>query len=88
MLADRPYSAAMDFERAITELERCAATQFDPQVVAAFVVVARERALLLPAPLPSPAPAQVRAARPESASQKLAHAGGRQGARRELARRR
>ena len=45
MLADRPYSAPLAFEPALAELDRCAGTQFDPQVVAAFVTVARERAL-------------------------------------------
>jgi putative nucleotidyltransferase with HDIG domain len=45
MLADRPYSTALGFEPALAELERCAGTQFDPQVVAAFVTVARARAM-------------------------------------------
>lgn len=44
MLADRPYSARLSFDSALTELERCAGTQFDPQVVAAFVTVSRARA--------------------------------------------
>jgi two-component system cell cycle response regulator len=44
MLADRPDSAALDFESALTELEDCAGEQFDPQVVDAFVAVARARA--------------------------------------------
>lgn len=43
MLADRPYSAPCDFESVIAELERCAGGQFDPQVIPAFVTVARER---------------------------------------------
>jgi two-component system cell cycle response regulator len=44
MLGDRPYSAALAFEPALAELERCAGSQFDPQVVAAFVAVSRLRA--------------------------------------------
>ncbi len=44
MLADRPYSSSLAFEPALAELERCAGSQFDPRVVAAFVAVSRERA--------------------------------------------
>jgi diguanylate cyclase (GGDEF)-like protein/putative nucleotidyltransferase with HDIG domain len=44
MLAERPYSAGLGFEPALAELERCAGSQFDPQVVAAFVTVSRARA--------------------------------------------
>ena len=44
MLADRPYSAPLAFEPALAELERCAGSQFDPQVVAAFIAVSRRRA--------------------------------------------
>jgi diguanylate cyclase (GGDEF)-like protein/putative nucleotidyltransferase with HDIG domain len=36
MTADRPYRRAMDAAAARAELERCAGTQFDPEVVAAF----------------------------------------------------
>ena len=45
MLAERPDSAALDFESALAELERCAGQQFDPQVVTAFVAVVRARAV-------------------------------------------
>ena len=44
MLADRPYSAPLAFEPALAELERCAGSQFDPEVVAAFIAVSRRRA--------------------------------------------
>ncbi len=44
MLAERPDSAALEFETALAELERCAGEQFDPQVVTAFVAVVRARA--------------------------------------------
>jgi HD-GYP domain-containing protein (c-di-GMP phosphodiesterase class II) len=36
MLQDRPYRAALNLDRACREIERCAGTQFDPAVVAAF----------------------------------------------------
>jgi putative nucleotidyltransferase with HDIG domain len=39
MVTDRPYRAALSTEVAITELRRCAGTQFDEVVVAALVVV-------------------------------------------------
>jgi putative nucleotidyltransferase with HDIG domain len=35
--ADRPYRPRRDFAAARTEIERCAGTQFDPEVVAAFL---------------------------------------------------
>jgi diguanylate cyclase (GGDEF) domain/uncharacterized domain HDIG len=37
MTTDRPYSVAISADAAISELERCSGTQFDPKVVAAFV---------------------------------------------------
>jgi two-component system cell cycle response regulator len=36
MVADRPYRAALAHDAALDELERCAGSQFDPVVVAAF----------------------------------------------------
>jgi HD-GYP domain-containing protein (c-di-GMP phosphodiesterase class II) len=36
MTSDRPYRAARTTEAALTELARCAGTQFDPKVVEAF----------------------------------------------------
>lgn len=35
MVSDRPYRDAVDLPKALAELERCAGTQFDPDVVAA-----------------------------------------------------
>jgi two-component system, cell cycle response regulator len=37
MVSDRPYQGGMPIEDALTELERCAGSQFDPAVVRAFV---------------------------------------------------
>lgn len=39
MTSDRPYQAAMSHEEAVAELKRNASTQFDPQVVEAFLSV-------------------------------------------------
>jgi two-component system cell cycle response regulator len=39
MVTDRPYRRAMPREEALAELERCAGTQFDPDVVEAFRAV-------------------------------------------------
>lgn len=41
MASDRPYHRALALESIIAEIERCAGTQFDPQVVEAFIRVAR-----------------------------------------------
>jgi two-component system, cell cycle response regulator len=43
MISDRPYRAPMTSERAIEELRRCAGTQFDPDVVAAFAQAVASR---------------------------------------------
>ena len=43
MTADRPYKARMTPEDACRELERCAGTQFDPQIVKLFVEEVRTR---------------------------------------------
>jgi len=40
MTSGRPYRAAISHAEALAELERCAGTQFDPTVVAAFVATA------------------------------------------------
>ena len=37
MTSDRPYRRALPFERAVEEIERCSGTQFDAEVVRAFV---------------------------------------------------
>jgi len=44
MTSNRPYRKAMPLEKAIAELRRCAGTQFDPQVVEAFIAVLEEQA--------------------------------------------
>jgi HD-GYP domain-containing protein (c-di-GMP phosphodiesterase class II) len=37
MTTERVYSSKLSHERAIEELERCAGSQFDPDVVAVFL---------------------------------------------------
>ncbi len=37
MTSDRPYRAALRVEEAVEEVDRCAGTQFDPEVAVAFV---------------------------------------------------
>lgn len=54
MTSDRPYRPALAPERAVAELERCSGSQFDPEVVAAFVEAWRSGAV--------PSPAAIRAA--------------------------
>ena len=41
MTTDRCYRAALSHDAAISELRRCAGTQFDPRVVAALIAVGR-----------------------------------------------
>ena len=43
MISARPYSPAMSVEAALAELRRCAGTQFEPAIVAAFEQVMAER---------------------------------------------
>jgi diguanylate cyclase (GGDEF)-like protein len=48
MASDRPYRKGMSLPEIIAEVERCAGTQFDPAVAAAFVKIAeQEREILL-----------------------------------------
>jgi HD-GYP domain-containing protein (c-di-GMP phosphodiesterase class II) len=51
MTSDRPYRAALPPERALAELERCAGSQFDPDVVSVFVASWRQGAFESPAGL-------------------------------------
>jgi HD-GYP domain-containing protein (c-di-GMP phosphodiesterase class II) len=53
MIAERPYSAARATTDAVTELKRCAGTQFDPAAVDAFVQVFAERSADATAQTPS-----------------------------------
>jgi HD-GYP domain-containing protein (c-di-GMP phosphodiesterase class II) len=39
MTADRPYRKALSDQQAVNELKRCSGTQFDPQIVEAFLAV-------------------------------------------------
>jgi two-component system cell cycle response regulator len=43
MISNRSYSTARTIDGALGELERCAGTQFDPAIVAAFALVMAER---------------------------------------------
>ena len=38
MTSDRAYRSALSHEIAVAELKRCAATQFDPRMVAVFII--------------------------------------------------
>jgi diguanylate cyclase (GGDEF)-like protein len=42
MTSDRPYRKAMTREEAITELRRCAGTQFDPELVEQFIQIVEQ----------------------------------------------
>jgi putative two-component system response regulator len=42
MVSDRNYRRSKDLPQALSEIERCAGTQFDPELVPAFVQVVRE----------------------------------------------
>jgi ribonuclease P protein subunit RPR2 len=42
MTSDRPYRRALPFDDAVSEIERCGGTQFDPDVVTAFVEMCTE----------------------------------------------
>jgi len=43
MTSDRPYRAALSHEIATAELRRCAGTQFDPRIVAVFIIEMEKR---------------------------------------------
>jgi HD-GYP domain-containing protein (c-di-GMP phosphodiesterase class II) len=46
MTSDRPYRPALNREEAIAEVERCAGTQFDPDIVRVFMELFAEEAEL------------------------------------------
>ena len=37
MVRDRPYKTAVSHEQALSELRRCAGTQFDPELISVFL---------------------------------------------------
>ena len=43
MCSDRPYRQTLSFREVKEEMARCSATQFDPEVVAAFFAVAEKK---------------------------------------------
>ncbi|RLB52813.1 MAG: hypothetical protein DRI34_14225, partial [Deltaproteobacteria bacterium] len=43
MTSDRPYRAALSHEIAVAELRRCAGSQFDPRIVAVFIIEMERR---------------------------------------------
>lgn len=43
MTSDRPYRKALSYEEARDEIKRCSGTQFDPQVVEAFLKIPKEK---------------------------------------------
>jgi HD-GYP domain-containing protein (c-di-GMP phosphodiesterase class II) len=51
MTSDRPYRAALPPEDAIAEVDRCAGTQFDPDVASAFVAAWESGVFGVTAPL-------------------------------------
>jgi HD-GYP domain-containing protein (c-di-GMP phosphodiesterase class II) len=42
MTSDRPYRDALSFEAALDEIKRCSGSQFDPQVIEAFLSIPPE----------------------------------------------
>lgn len=58
MTSDRPYRSAMSVKEATDEIQRCAGTQFDPEVVVALVKVASDGVLARPGPALPRAPVE------------------------------
>jgi len=53
MTNDRPYSKARSHSEALKEIERCAGTQFDPQIVEEFIKMLNGGTQHLQGPVPS-----------------------------------
>jgi len=43
LTTQRPYAKALSLEAAVTELRKCRGTQFDPQVVDAFIQLLEDK---------------------------------------------
>jgi len=59
MVLDRPYRKARTLEEGLAELQRCSGTQFDPEMVNAFVT-AMERQLAARKAAAGVLPAEIR----------------------------
>lgn len=42
MTSNRPYSVGKSYDEAIIELQKCSSTQFDPDIVQAFIEIVEE----------------------------------------------
>jgi HD-GYP domain-containing protein (c-di-GMP phosphodiesterase class II) len=51
MISDRPYRSALSIEQAVTEIEACAGTQFDPDLTQAFLQALEAGDVELPSPV-------------------------------------
>ena len=54
LIADRPYRRGMSREMAVEEIRRCSGSQFDPDVVRAFLQLAAESKVQRPGPERTP----------------------------------
>ncbi|MBV9789752.1 MAG: diguanylate cyclase [Chloroflexi bacterium] len=62
LTSDRPYRKALRVELAIAEIERCSGTQFDPQIVEAFLAIPQAELAAVHGvaqPMPKPAVAEL-----------------------------
>lgn len=67
MTSDRPYRKGTSFANAIAEIQRCGGTQFDPEVVRAFLDIGELGLMKLKAEMVAAKAAEAQAARPNAA---------------------